>query len=78
MTRPKTVEMTVKVFMPRSVRRHGARTRHLKRPLSVVQFLDVTHHLTSGSTHIDSADIEDMIKHVVHHGSGRFGALGAP
>ncbi|KZS67815.1 hypothetical protein A4G28_26985 [Mycobacterium ostraviense] len=35
-----------------------------------------THYLTSGSTHIDSADIEDMIKHVIHHGYGRFGAQG--
>lgn len=35
-----------------------------------------THYLTSGSTHIDSADIEDMIKHVTHHGYGRFGAQG--
>jgi hypothetical protein len=35
-----------------------------------------THYLTSGSTTIDSADIEDMIRHVVHHGYGRFGAQG--
>jgi len=34
------------------------------------------HFLTSGSVHIDSADIEDMIKHVDHHGYGRFGAQG--
>ena len=37
---------------------------------------DHSHYLTSGSTHIDSADIEDMIKHVVHHGYGRFGSQG--
>lgn len=35
-----------------------------------------SHYLTSGSTHLDSADIEDMIKHVTHHGYGRFGAQG--
>jgi len=35
-----------------------------------------THYLTSGSTHIDSADVEDMIKHVSHHGYGRFGSQG--
>jgi hypothetical protein len=35
-----------------------------------------THYLASGSTHIDSADIDDMIKHVVHHGYGRFGSQG--
>lgn len=35
-----------------------------------------THYLTSGSTNIDSADIEDMIRHVTEHGYGRFGAQG--
>jgi hypothetical protein len=35
-----------------------------------------THYLTSGSTNIDSADIEVMIKHVTHHGYGRFGTQG--
>ncbi len=35
-----------------------------------------THSLTSGSTTIDSADIEDMIRHVTEHGYGRFGAQG--
>ena len=35
-----------------------------------------THYLTSGSTHIDSADIEDMIRHVTEHGYGRFGSQG--
>jgi hypothetical protein len=35
-----------------------------------------THFLTSGSTHLDSADIEDMIRHVTEHGYGRFGSQG--
>lgn len=35
-----------------------------------------THYLTSGSTHIDSQDIEDMIRHVTEHGYGRFGNQG--
>jgi hypothetical protein len=35
-----------------------------------------THYLTSGSTTIDSADIEDMIRHVTEHGYGRFGSQG--
>jgi hypothetical protein len=35
-----------------------------------------THYLTSGSTHIDSADIEDMIRTVTEHGYGRFGSQG--
>ena len=35
-----------------------------------------THYLTSGSTSIDSADIEDMIRHVTEHGYGRFGSQG--
>jgi hypothetical protein len=35
-----------------------------------------THYLTSGSTNIDSADIEDMIRHVTQHGYGRFGSEG--
>jgi hypothetical protein len=35
-----------------------------------------THYLTSGSTHIDSADVEDCLNHVKHHGYGRFGAQG--
>jgi hypothetical protein len=35
-----------------------------------------THYLTSGSTTIDSQDIEDMIKHVTEHGYGRLGAQG--
>ncbi len=35
-----------------------------------------TQNLTSGSAHIDSADIENMIRHVVHHGYGRFGSQG--
>ncbi|OBK18591.1 hypothetical protein A5636_20290 [Mycobacterium asiaticum] len=35
-----------------------------------------THYLTSGSTTIDSADIEDMIHHVTEHGYGRFGSQG--
>lgn len=35
-----------------------------------------THYLTSGSTSIDSADIEVMIRHVTHHGYGRFGSQG--
>lgn len=34
------------------------------------------HYLTSGSTHLDSQDIEDMIRHITHHGYGRFGAQG--
>ena len=29
-----------------------------------------THYLTSGSTVIDSQDIEDMIRHVKEHGYG--------
>jgi hypothetical protein len=37
---------------------------------------DHTHYLTSGSATIDSQDIEDMIRHVVEHGYGRFGAQG--
>jgi hypothetical protein len=35
-----------------------------------------THYLTSGSTNIDSADIEDMIHHITEHGYGRFGSQG--
>jgi hypothetical protein len=35
-----------------------------------------THYLTSNSTSIDSADIEDMIRHVTEHGYGRFGSQG--
>ncbi len=35
-----------------------------------------THYLTSGSTTIDSADIEGMIHHVTEHGYGRFGSQG--
>jgi len=35
-----------------------------------------THFLTSGSAHIDSADIEDMIRHVTEHGYGRLGSQG--
>jgi len=35
-----------------------------------------THHLTTGSTTIDSADIEVMIHHVTEHGYGRFGSQG--
>ena len=35
-----------------------------------------TYYLTSGSTYIDSQDIEDMIRHVTSHGSGRFGSQG--
>lgn len=35
-----------------------------------------TYYLTSGSTYIDSQDIEDMIRHVTSHGYGRFGSQG--
>ncbi len=35
-----------------------------------------THYLTSGSTHLDSADIEDLIRTVTEHGYGRFGSQG--
>ena len=35
-----------------------------------------THYLTSGSINIDSADIEDMIRHVTEHGYGRLGSQG--
>lgn len=35
-----------------------------------------THFLTSGSTHIDSADIEDLLRTVTEHGYGRFGSQG--
>ena len=35
-----------------------------------------THYLTSGSTNIDSGDIEDLLHHVCEHGYGRFGAQG--
>lgn len=35
-----------------------------------------THYLTSESTYIDSADIEDMVRHVTEHGYGRFGSQG--
>ena len=35
-----------------------------------------THYLTSGSANIDSADVEDMIRHVTEHGYGRFGGQG--
>lgn len=35
-----------------------------------------THFLTSGSTHIDSADIEDLIRTVTEHGYGTFGSHG--
>ena len=35
-----------------------------------------THYLTSGSANIDSADVEDMIRHVTEHGYSRFGSQG--
>jgi hypothetical protein len=35
-----------------------------------------THFLTSGSTTVDSADIEYMIHHVTEHGYGRIGVYG--
>jgi hypothetical protein len=35
-----------------------------------------THFLTSGSTSIDSADIEDLLRTVTEHGYGRFGSQG--
>lgn len=35
-----------------------------------------THFLTSGSTHIDSQDIEDLLWTVTEHGYGRFGSQG--
>ena len=35
-----------------------------------------THYLTSQSSTIDSADIEDMLRHITEHGYGRFGSQG--